>query len=150
MLAFLFSSDMFGACSMPTQAWSLRSPYAVVALSHNLAVVFRHLQEVSNSHAALVTLFTTANRDNTIGNFLLDSFGVPTAAARQCPRKRGRCSRLGRLSPTIRMKKNVGSKEPTFANVFRLLTSERLFCHQRSFRGTGQRSFDPYRLPFSC
>ena len=30
--------------------------------------------------------------------------------------------------------KNVGSKEPTFANGIRLLTSERLFCRLRSCR----------------
>ena len=73
----------------------------------------------------------------------------------QCPRKRGRCSRLRRLSPT--MKKNVGSKEPTFAKDIRLLTNGRLFCHLRSFRGTGQRSSDPWgllrspsRSPRSC
>ena len=42
--------------------------------------------------------------------------------------------------------KNVGSKEPTFANGIRLLTSGRLFCHQRSFRGTERRSFGPLGL----
>ena len=54
-------------------------------------------------------------------------------------------------------KKNVGSKEPTFAKDIRLLTNGRLFCHQRSFRGTGRPSFDPWgllrspsRSPRSC
>jgi len=53
----------------------------------------------------VIPFLAAANRNNTISNFLLDSYGVPTATARQCPRKRGRCTRLGRLSPTIRMKK---------------------------------------------
>ena len=56
---------------MDKQVCPLRSPYAVVALSHNLAVVFRHLEEVGNLHAALVTFFTTADRHDAIGNFLL-------------------------------------------------------------------------------
>ena len=40
-------------------------------LAHNLTVVFRHLEEVGYGHRALVAFFTAANRDNTIGNFLL-------------------------------------------------------------------------------
>ena len=42
-----------------------------VALSHNLAVVFRHLEEVGNLHATFISVLTFANRDNAIGNFLL-------------------------------------------------------------------------------
>ena len=34
MLAFLFSSDLFGACTMPTQAWSLLSPCIAVRSDH--------------------------------------------------------------------------------------------------------------------
>ena len=87
----------------------LHSPYAVVTLPHNLAVVFRHLEEVGNRHAALVTLFTAADRDNAIGNFLLDSYGVPTAAARQWANTFARCSRLRRLSPTIKKRRLKGT-----------------------------------------
>ena len=76
-----------------------------VALSHNLAVVFRHLEEVGNLHATFISVLTLAHGHNAIGNFLLDSYGVPTAAARQWTNKFVRCSRLRRLSPTIRMKK---------------------------------------------
>jgi hypothetical protein len=47
-------------------------------------------------------------------------------------------------------KKNVGSKEPTFANCICQSISELLFYRLQSFRGTGQRSSDPCRLPFSC
>ena len=56
---------------MDKQVCPLRSPYAVVALSHNLAVVFRHLEEVGNLHATFISVLTFANRDNAIGNFLL-------------------------------------------------------------------------------
>ena len=56
---------------MDKQVCPLRSPYAVVALSHNLAVVFRHLEEVGDLHGTLVTFFTTADRNDAIGHFLL-------------------------------------------------------------------------------
>ena len=38
---------------MDKQVCPLRSPYAVVALSHDLAVVFGHLEEVGNLHGTL-------------------------------------------------------------------------------------------------
>jgi len=94
---------------MDKQVCPLRSPYAVVALSHNLTVFFRHLEEVGNLHAAFITFFTTADRDNTIGHFLLDSYGVPTAAARQWTNKFVRCARLRRLSPTIKKRRLKGT-----------------------------------------
>ena len=87
----------------------LHSPYAVVALSHNLAVVSGHLEEVGNLHAALVPVFTLAYGYDTIGNFLLDSYGVPTAAARQWTNKFVRCARLRRLSPTIKKRRLKGT-----------------------------------------
>ena len=87
---------------------SFRARNDVLRLANNLAVVCSHFEELSDGHLTLVAFLSLVDGDNAFGLFLLDSYGVPTAAARQCPRKRGRCSRLGRLSPT---KKNVGSKE---------------------------------------
>lgn len=43
----------------------------IAELPHNLTVVFGHFEEVGNFHAALVTLFTAANRHDAIGHFLL-------------------------------------------------------------------------------
>jgi hypothetical protein len=56
---------------MDKQVCPLRSPYAVVALSHDLAVVFRHLEEVGNGHRTLVAVLTLTHGHNTIGNLLL-------------------------------------------------------------------------------
>ena len=42
-----------------------------VALSHNLAVVSGHFEELGDGHRTLVAFFAAANRDNTIGNFFL-------------------------------------------------------------------------------
>ena len=42
-----------------------------VALSHNLSVICGHFQELSDSHAALVTVLTFADGHDSIGNFLL-------------------------------------------------------------------------------
>jgi hypothetical protein len=56
---------------MDKQVCPLRSPYAVVALANNLAVVFRHLEEVGNLHVTFISVLTFANRDNAIGNSLL-------------------------------------------------------------------------------
>ena len=42
----------------------------IAELPHNLAVVFGHLEEVGDLHAALVTVLTLTHRDNTIGHFL--------------------------------------------------------------------------------
>ncbi len=65
---------------------------------------------------------------------------------------------FARHPPPLRLcKKNVRSKEPTFANGFRLLTRAQPCGRQRSFRGTGRQSFDPWgllrspsRSPRSC
>ena len=57
--------------AMDKQVCPLRSPYAVVALSHDLAVVFRHLEEVGNLHATFISVLTLAHGHNAIGNFLL-------------------------------------------------------------------------------
>ena len=56
---------------MDKQVCPLRSPYAVVALSHNLAVVFGHLEEVGNLHRTLVAVLALTHGHNTISNFLL-------------------------------------------------------------------------------
>ena len=43
----------------------------IAELPHNLAVVFGHLEEVGNIHAAFITFFTTADRHDSVSNFLL-------------------------------------------------------------------------------
>ena len=64
---------------------------------------------------------------------------------------------FARLPPLRLRKKNVGSKEPTFANGFRFLTSTQPCGRLRSFPRTGRQSFDPWgllrspsRSPRSC
>lgn len=42
-----------------------------VALSHNLAVVFRHLEEVGNLHGTLISVLTLTDGHDSIGDFLL-------------------------------------------------------------------------------
>ena len=42
-----------------------------VALSHDLAVVFRHLEEVGNLHGTLISVLTLTHGHDSIGDFLL-------------------------------------------------------------------------------
>lgn len=80
-----------------------------VALSHNLTVFFRHLEEVGNLHGTLIAVLALTHGHDSVCNFLLDSYGVPTATARQCTNKFVRCARLRRLSPTIKKRRLKGT-----------------------------------------
>ena len=121
---------------MDKQVCPLRSPYAVVALSHNLAVVFRHLEEVGNLHATFISVLTFANRDNSIGNFLLShneevrhllefalanlvaEFLMPSASA-ATPRSSQPASGLPRHSAcTLLVDSSISVRTPAFTSSF--------------------------------
>lgn len=74
-------------------------------LAHNLAVVFRHLEEVGNLHRTLFGLLRSPNRSGSAQTFkrvkqkcLHFYFRATCLEFAQCPRKRGRCSRFASLS----------------------------------------------------
>ena len=56
--------------SLKGDAGTVSGMTIIAELPHNLAVVFRHLEEFGDLHAALVTVLTLTHRDNTIGHFL--------------------------------------------------------------------------------
>ena len=74
-------------------------------LSHNLAVVSGHLEEVGNLHRTLFGLLRSPNRSGSAQTFkrvnqkcLHFYFRATCLELAQCPRKRGRSSRLASLS----------------------------------------------------
>ena len=57
--------------SLKGEAGTVSGMTIIAELPHNLAVVFGHLEEVGNIHAAFITFFTTADRHDSVSNFLL-------------------------------------------------------------------------------
>ena len=115
-----------------TRAWRL---------ANNLAVFGSHFEELGNGHLTLVAFLTLVDCDNAFGLFLLADDDLvrnllefaladlvaelltPSASA-AAPRSCQNASILSRHSACtlfvgfVNFKKNVGSKEPTFANSF--------------------------------
>lgn len=57
--------------SLKGDAGTVSGMTIIAELPHNLAVVFGHLEEVGNLHAAFITFFTTADRHDSVYNFFL-------------------------------------------------------------------------------
>ena len=77
-------------------------------LADDFSVISGHFEELGDG-LTLIAFLSLVDSDETFSLFLLECFALQTAAARQWTNKFVRCSRLRRLSPTIKKRRLKGT-----------------------------------------